>query len=330
MYAPMPFAAITGHRRTCDLLRAAVAAGRVPHSLLFSGPAGVGKHAVAVALAQAVNCPNMRDGDACGACSTCRRIAQGHHADVVAIDQGEKATIGVEPVRERLLSVVGYRPFEAARRVFIIDPADAMTEQTQDALLKTLEEPPRTTLLILITAYADTLAATVQSRCRRLRFGPLSDADVTRVLIDNGVSRGDAAALAASAGGSVGVALAEQTGFASEDREAAIALLASAARETTAGRLRAADKLVPKASSKRRPREAVGARLAIMTSVLRDLAAVSVGARDIDLDPEIAGLRHGYDARRATAAFFAAAEAQVWLEGNAGPKIVADWVALHL
>jgi hypothetical protein len=116
----------------------------------------------------------------------------------------------------------------------------------------------------------------------------------------------------------------------SEDREAAIALLASAARETTAGRLRAADKLVPKASSKRRPREAVGARLAIMTSVLRDLAAVSVGARDIDLDPEIAGLRHGYDARRATAAFFAAAEAQVWLEGNAGPKIVADWVALHL
>jgi len=326
----MPLAAIVGHRATSDLLRAAVAARRVPHTLLLSGPAGVGKHAVAMALAQAVNCPNMRDGDACGVCPTCRRIALGHHADVVVIDQGEKASIGVEPVRDRLLGVVGYRPFEGARRVFIIDPADLMTPQTQDALLKTLEEPPSTTIIVLVSAYPDTLLATVRSRCRRLRFGPLSDAEVARVLVDRcHVDRASAVALAARAGGSVGAALAEQDGHASDDREAAVALLASASRDGTAGRLRAAQQIA-KHGSKRRDREALGARLAIMTSLLRDLAAVSVGARDVDLDPDIAALRRGYDAQRATAAFHALAQAQVWLERNAGPKIIADWVALHL
>jgi DNA polymerase-3 subunit delta' len=326
----MPFAAILGHRHACDVLRAAVASGRVPQSLLFSGPDGVGKRATALALAQALNCPRARDGDACGTCPTCQRIARGQHADVVMLDQGEAASIKIQALRDRVLDVAGYRPFEGARRVFIIDPADAMTAQAQDALLKTLEEPASTTVLVLITAYPDTLLATVQSRCRRLRFGPLSRADVVRVLVERGGMEPSAArAIAATSGGRVASAIAGAAEDAEDDRQAAMQLLASAARETPAGRMRAAERFA-KHGSKRRDRDALGARLALVTSLLRDLAAAQAGVEDVDLDPSVARLRSSYDVRRATTAFLALAEAQTWLDRNAGPKIVADWVALAL
>jgi DNA polymerase-3 subunit delta' len=326
----MPFAAILGHRHACDVLRTAVASGRVPQSLLFSGPDGVGKRATALALAQALNCPRARDGDACGTCPTCQRIARGQHADVVMLDQGEAASIKIQALRDRVLDVAGYRPFEAARRVFIIDPADAMTAQAQDALLKTLEEPASTTVLVLITAYPDTLLATVQSRCRRLRFGPLSRADVVRVLVERGGMEPSAArAIAATSGGRVASAMAGAAEDAEDDRQAARQLLASAARETPAGRLRAAERFA-KHGSKRRDRDALGARLALVTSLLRDLAAAQAGVEDVDLDPSVARLRSSYDVKRATTAFLALAEAQTWLDRNAGPKIVADWVALAL
>ena len=112
-----------------------------------------------------------------------------------------------------MLDVVGYRPFEAERRVYIIDPADELTDEAQDALLKTLEEPPPSAILILVTAYPDTLLPTIQSRCRRLRFGPLAEADVARVLVERaGVDRAAARVLAAASGGSVARALAEKRG----------------------------------------------------------------------------------------------------------------------
>jgi len=326
----MPLASIIGHRQTADLLRHAVAQGRVPQSLLFAGPDGVGKRTTALALAQAVNCPSTHDGDACGVCPTCQRILRGQHADVVVLDRVGDASIKIQALRDRVLDAVGYRPFEAARRVFIVDDADTLTAQAQDALLKTLEEPPPTTILVLVTAYPDTLLATVQSRCRRLRFGPLGDADVARVLVERcGLDRVAARALAATSGGSVGAALAAEKGHAESDREAAVGLLASAAREAPAGRLRAAERLA-KHGSKRRDRDALGARLAIIASLLRDLAATGAGAPGVDLDPGVAAVRGAYDVRRATAAFLALADAQTWLERNAGPKIIADWVALTI
>jgi DNA polymerase-3 subunit delta' len=325
----MPFSAIVGHRLATDLLRTAVVHHRVPQSLLFSGPAGIGKRAAAVALAQAVNCPSAVDGDGCGRCAVCLRIARGQHADVVLLDEGGEASIKIQALRERVLDVAGYRPFEAARRVFIIDPADALTSQAQDALLKTLEEPPSTTILILVTAYPDTLLPTVQSRCRRLRFGPLADADVARVLERTGVAAADARILAVTSGGSVSVALDSRAGHAEADREAVMGVLESAARDQPAAKLRAADRLV-KHGSKRRDRDALTARLAIMTSLLRDLAAAAVGAPNVALDADVARLRSQYDLPRATTAFLALAEAQTWLEHYAGPKIVADWVALSV
>lgn len=324
----MPLSAVVGHGQARDLLRAAVAHGRVPQSLLFAGPEGVGKRTTAIALAQAVNCPRGQGGDACGTCSTCQRIARGQHADVVLLDQGDRASIKIDALRAQVLDVVGYRPFEARRRVFIIDPADALT--APDALLKTLEEPPPATVFILITAYPDTLLPTVQSRCRRLRFGALAEEDVARILVDRcGVSAGAARTMATMSGGSVSTALSTETSYADDDRAAALGLLESAVRQAPALRLRAADRLA-KHGSKRRDREALSMRLALLASFLRDLGAVRAGAPGVELDPSLVPLKASYDLARAATGFLAVAQAQTWLERNAGPKIVADWVALSL
>ena len=177
---------IVGHQQLIDLLRVAVTRDRVPQSLLFAGPGGRrqargrGGARAGGELPEPIGRGGPRferpdSADACGVCPTCQRIARGQHSDVVVIDQGDEASIKIKHLRERLLEVVGYRPFEARRRVFIIDPADEMTPEAQDALLKTLEEPPSSATLILVTAYPDTLRPTIQSRCRRLRFGSLAE-----------------------------------------------------------------------------------------------------------------------------------------------------------
>jgi DNA polymerase-3 subunit delta' len=339
MTETMPLRSIIGHKPLVDLLRRAVARDRVPQSLLFAGPEGVGKHAVAIALAQAVNCPRRQAqgkeaGDACGECPTCLRIANNQHSDVAVVDQGGEASIKIKMLRERVLEVVGFRPFEARHRVYIIDPADELTIEAQDALLKTLEEPPPAAIFILITAYPDTLLQTVQSRCRRLRFGPLAEAEVARVLSERyGLDNAKARALAAASGGSVSRALDEETGDLGDDRDAALALLAATKDRAIAPRLKAAASLAQH-NSKRRDREALGMRLSIVLSLVRDMGVLAAGAPEplanADLEDALRRLAPAFDGRRLANAFGVIVEAQDALTRNASPKIVADWVAVTI
>jgi DNA polymerase-3 subunit delta' len=335
----MPLATIVGHAPIVALLRGAVSRDRVPQSLLFAGPEGVGKRAVALALAQAVNCPIRRtakppaiNADACGKCPTCERIARGTHSDVVVLDRGEDSIIKLKILRERVLDLIGYRPFEGARRVFII-AADDLREDGQDALLKTLEEPPPSAMLILISAYPDSLSQTVQSRCRRLRFGPLAERDVARVLVSAaGVERAAAGALAAASGGSIARALAEQQGDLGDDRAAAFGVIRAAGR-SVGDQLKASAALA-KHDSDRRDREALSARLDVLRSLLRDLAALAAKRPDLvqngDVADDLRGVSSRFDLPRLTSGYAALAKAETALERNASPKIVADWIALHL
>jgi len=333
---------IIGHAPIVALLRQAVARERVPQSLLFAGPDGVGKRTTAIALAQTINCPVRRasrpaspallNDDACGTCPTCQRIARGQHSDVVAIDRGDDSIIKLKLLRERVLESVGYRPFEAARRVFVI-AADDLREDSQDALLKTLEEPPPSALLILVSAYPGTLLETVQSRCRRLRFGPLNERDVARVLVERvGLDRAAANGLAAASGGSVARALAEKAGDLGDDRDAALSVLAAATR-SVGDQLKASAALA-KHGSDRRDREALGARLDVLRSLLRDLGVLatrgSAALDNADLDHDLRGLSARFGLDRVARAYAALAQAESALDRNASPKIVADWVALHL
>src|SRR5688572_20315090 len=260
-----------GHARVQALLRQAVIRGRVPQTMLLAGPEGVRKHTVAVALAQALNCTKSTDGIACGRCSTCTRIAKGQFSDVVEVDNGDIASISIKSIREQVLDPVGYRPFEGQRRVFIIDPADALSLPAQDALLKTLEEPPPASVLILISAYPDSLLPTVVSRCRRVRFGALTDTEVVQVLTGrHGMDPVLARARASLSGGSVTQALALDGGVLEGDRDAAWDLLRAAAAPPIAARLRAAETMT-KHGTKRRDREALGMRLSHVSALLRDL-----------------------------------------------------------
>jgi DNA polymerase-3 subunit delta' len=333
--APMPFSTIVGHTSTVELLRRAVARGRVPQSLLFAGPEGVGKGAVAIALAQAVNCQQPRDGDACGRCAVCVRIPRGQYSDVTLVDTGDAASIKIGALRSQVLATVNYRPFEGRRRVYIIDPADRLSEEAQDALLKTLEEPPAAVILILVSAYPDTLVPTIQSRCRRVRFGPLPVSDVQQILVRQGMAPSEAQARAAVSGGSVTRALAGDRGTFEQDRDAALAVLrAAGADAAVAARLKSAEVFARHPAS-RRAREAVGSRLAILQSLLRDLGAIRAGIAEplahADLEETLRRLAPVYDVERVSAGYAAVTQALVHVtDDNASPKIVADWTAMAL
>jgi DNA polymerase-3 subunit delta' len=331
----VPFSQIFGHHALLDLLRRSVDRRRVPQSLLFAGPDGVGKRTTALAMAQALNCPKQAHGDACGTCGTCTRIEKGQFSDVVLIEKGDEASLKIDVVRARLLEQIGYRPFEGTRRVFIIDPADDLTEQAQDALLKTLEEPPPSAIIVLISAYPDTLLATIRSRCRRLRFGALTEADVARVLIERrGFDPVAARARAAASGGSVARALDIEEDEFDDDRAAAMGMLEAAARGTAPSERLKAGAAFAKHAAKRRAREAAATRLAILASLLRDLGSISAGGgvalANADLDDQLRRLAGAYPVDRVAGAFAAVEQAESALGRNASTKIVADWLAVSV
>lgn len=334
----MPFRDLAGHRRLLDLTARAAVRGSLPPSLIFAGPDGVGKRLAATALAQLFNClspvapgPDQAP-DACGHCSVCRRIARGVHADVMMIEPGETGSIKVDQARAAI-ERSAYRPFEGRRRVVIVDDADAMEASAQNALLKTLEEPPAASTFVLVTARPDLLLPTVRSRCQRVRFTPLGPADIAMVLTrDHGFAEADAHAAAALAEGSIGHALEGDTEGYVDARNAALAMLETAARASNpAQRLAAARAL----GRDKVDRDELGRRLRLISSVLRDLGALHAQAGDGSLahgdrKGELHQLLRSFDDGRTVRAFSAVDEALAALDRNASPKIVADWLAFQV
>ena len=189
------------------MLRAALAAGRLHHAYLFLGPEGVGKRTVALALARALHC-QKRENDFCDGCANCARIASGNHPDVRIIEQlADKKEISIQQIRD-IERELNYQSFTGKRKIAIIDPATLMNIPAQNALLKTLEEPPKESLIILIALSAGALLPTLRSRCVRLHFAPLGYQKVVAHLRAAGKKTGyDVELLATLSMGSVGMAL---------------------------------------------------------------------------------------------------------------------------
>lgn len=330
----MPFRDIAGHRHLLDLVAAAAACGSLPPSLIFAGPEGVGKRLAAVALAQFLNCPSA-ESDACGVCPSCLRIARGVHADVLVIEPGDTGTIKVDQIREAI-ERSAYRPFEGRRRVVIVDGADAMMAEAQNALLKTLEEPPASSVFVLVTSRPDVLLPTVLSRCQRLRFGPLAPSEVADVLMrDHGYEPADAHAAASASDGSVGGALEGASGEFAAARAAASQLLQGAAASTDPRRRLDGAKVLLGTGRAGADRDALAWRLRALASMLRDLGALQSNAdaralANADLAPMLQGLLRRFDAQRTLRGFAAVDRALDALDRNASPKIVADWIAVQL
>ncbi|HHL40883.1 MAG TPA: DNA polymerase III subunit delta' [Deltaproteobacteria bacterium] len=164
------FDVIKGHDREMGLLRRAVAGGRVASAYLFSGPEGVGKRLAALAFAQALNCPHAMDGGPCGRCPSCDAFDGGTPVNLVETAP-EKGVLKIDRVRA-VAEGLKYRA-EAGRTVAIVDGAEKMTAEAANAFLKTLEEPPAGSVIVLVAAHGAHMLPTVLSRCQRVNFGPL-------------------------------------------------------------------------------------------------------------------------------------------------------------
>lgn len=202
----MPFDDILGHGRIIEVLRRSLRNGKTAHSYLFEGVPGCGRKKTALTLIQGLFCTVLPD-DACGECPSCRKIDGGNHPDIHLIAPlPDKRDISIEQLRD-MQHVLSLRPYEAPRKVCIIDPAERMSVSAANSLLKTLEEPPGNALIILLTENAGMLLPTVRSRCQLLRFAPLSPEHVLSLLERNGMTPEAAALVAPMSGGSLQKAL---------------------------------------------------------------------------------------------------------------------------
>jgi DNA polymerase-3 subunit delta' len=217
------YESILGHAEAIDLLERVTASGRLPQALLFQGPAAVGKATVARIFACALLCERIEDAP-CGVCTSCRLVASGGHPDLSRIgllakraaasgdDEGPTASgelrkqVLVDQIRE-LARVAALAPRVAGRRLFIIDPADQMNGAAQNALLKTLEEPPGETVLILIASRSHLLLPTIRSRCFVVRFAALPTRELADRLSRRGIDGDEALVRASLAEGRPGRAL---------------------------------------------------------------------------------------------------------------------------
>jgi DNA polymerase-3 subunit delta' len=207
---------LVGHEPQREMLRHAIAKGRLAHTFLFVGPAGIGKRRFALAVAQSLLCErhNDTDLDACGQCPGCKQVAVGSHPDLfrVGLPEGKRELpielfVGDDEHRgkEGLCHDLSLRPMAGRRKIAIIDDADCFNAASANCLLKTLEEPPPMSLVILIGTTADAQLPTIRSRCQVLQFAPLATAQVIEVLLREGFvdDRSQAAAVAPLCDGSV-------------------------------------------------------------------------------------------------------------------------------
>lgn len=182
----MAFKDVLGNERAKKILKIALHRSRIPNSMLFCGPKGIGKKDVAMVVAKAMNCLNEND-DACETCMNCRAISGGKFPDVLEM-QPEKNVIKIDHMR--LLKQTAYlRPMTGKKRVFVVEDAEKMTEEASNSLLKVLEEPPFFSHIILLTSCPHMILSTITSRCQVLTFSPISKEAIQECLIKRGYER---------------------------------------------------------------------------------------------------------------------------------------------
>ena len=212
----MTWHGIEGHDRVAEQFRQSLARGRMASSFLFVGPPGVGKRAFALKLAQTLLCETRPESkcDPCETCPACQQVAAGTHPDLMAISKPEdRSFIPVElfigkkerRMREGLCHDISLKPFRGGRKMAIIDDADYLNQEGANCLLKTLEEPPPKSVLVLIGTSLQRQLPTIRSRCQTVRFGALAAEVVADLLLSRGIAaeRSEAERLAELSEGSL-------------------------------------------------------------------------------------------------------------------------------
>lgn len=311
------FDQLTGNERVKQLLRRMLESGRVPGALLFTGEEGVGKKLFALEIAKALNCRNPQGVEACGKCPSCIRTSrfnfpQSEESDdwkkIIWTDHGDvgmvvapKRILLVEQMRQ-IESEANFRPFEGKARVFIIDDADKLNDASANALLKTLEEPPPTSHLILITSRPAMLLPTIRSRCQAIRFSPLATTEIEDYLLKNKLATPAEAGLRARAGnGSIGRALAGDLESFQERRNAMLEVLSALAISGDHSRLlRLAEEM-----NEARHKDEYEFGLELLETLIRDALMVSYGVGDEkvingDVMPQLRKISQRINSKNAT------------------------------
>ncbi|ADL11596.1 DNA polymerase III subunit delta' [Acetohalobium arabaticum] len=201
----MAFGDVVGQDTPIDILQNGLKRDRVNHAYLFAGKKGVGKEFTAVQFAKALNCKE-RKSDACGECISCRKFNSGNHPDIVNIEP-EGKYIKIDQIRS-LQQNTSYKPYESEWKIYIIKQADRMNLQAANGLLRTLEEPPKYVVIILLASKEDLLLPTITSRCQIIKFRTLTVDEITDRLISRfELDRAEAEKIAILADGSLGKAI---------------------------------------------------------------------------------------------------------------------------
>lgn len=299
----MPFKDILGHDREIDILKKALSNGRIAHSVLFVGPEGIGRCFTAISLAKSLNCTASTDStslikdfdagfknDFCGECQNCRDIDRSSYSDVFLLEPREPdskgggvdhvaGTIKIDAVRDAQHRL-SYRAVRGGKKVCIVDGAEKMNEEAQNAFLKTLEEPPPDSVIILITSDVTGLLPTILSRCQRINFRPLPKGVVAGIIKERlGLNEDAAILLSHLSGGSIGKVLNWDVESVFEQRKGMVEMLLRLSLADTEGLFKTAEEI----SKGERPVES----LEFLKMLYRDIAILKEGREDMVVNSDL-------------------------------------------
>lgn len=220
------FKDVVGHKEVIRYIQSAIEQNKISHAYIINGQRGSGKKLLARLFAMTLQCKSEKS-DPCGECQSCLQTKSGNQPDIITVKHEKPATISVDDIREQLTGDIMIRPYSSPYKIYVIPEADLMTVQAQNALLKTLEEPPEYAIIFLLTENADSLLATIRSRCVMLKLRNIKDKLVKKYLMEQmQVPDYQAELCAAFAQGNIGraIMLAKSDHF-NEIKEEAIQLL---------------------------------------------------------------------------------------------------------
>lgn len=179
------FKDVVGHKNIIKYIENAVMADAVSHAYILNGERGSGKKLLANLFAMSLQCQDRQeDGEACGKCQSCRQALSGNQPDIIRVSHEKPNTISVDDIRVQINNDIVIRPYSSRYKIYIIPDADLMTVQAQNALLKTIEEPPEYAVIMLLTENAETLLPTIRSRCVMMKLRNIKDQLVRKYLME--------------------------------------------------------------------------------------------------------------------------------------------------
>ncbi len=325
----MPFDDFLGNRSILETVRDQLATGRLRHSMLFTGVTGIGKWTLAQFVAKACNCVRLQN-DFCNRCPSCQRVSENAHPDVRNVAP-DGQFIKIDQMRS-LSREVFFKPFEGRHRVFIIDEAEKFRDESANSILKTLEEPPDTSILILITSRPNDLLPTIRSRCQIYRFAPLPAEHIERLLQGRtSCSPEERRLLARISGGSLGKALTVDPAEYRMQRDEMLALLEACSRSFLYSN---AAKAASGWLDKRKQAE-FDSKTGILFTLLRDLFLLKAGAEPsslthTDILGKLDSLATTYSFSQLTGATRSLDHLEAGTRRNLNRGLAADQFILHL